>query len=154
MRPPTEQRVGLVVDALVAICKAIPDANGFDGPALQDTTRQDTVVVGDKRFGGYTVDLIPQDTFGGHGFGYLERITVALTFLSWVGDDDDVKAERDRVIEMIGLLRTAIDPQQGDQTLGDACGEAYLGRQAWLPENDQAGASVGASVLVIAETLI
>lgn len=140
MKPPTEQRVGAVVDALVTLCSAIESVSVNDGPLRQQVVQNDLLIIGDTRRNGegYTVRLEPQP--GLNADAYFEYLTVYCSAMSWSGSKT-VKPRRDRVIDLMTQTRAAI---AADVTLGGACDIAQIGTaQSWLPENNPDGALVG-----------
>jgi hypothetical protein len=145
VRPPAEQRVSDLVDALLVAANAISDVSVNDGPLAQQMMRTDTLLVG--------YDTIPVKQTRQPGLNpnaYTETITVPCWVGSWTGSKV-LKPRRDRVTEIVGLLRAGV---VADVTIGTIVDRVYLGDQTWTPYNNNDGAAMGARVLVIAETLI
>lgn len=145
MRPPTEQRVSTLIDALIAVANTIPELSVNDGPLSQKVTRADRFLVGYD-----TIPVRPIRQPGLNADAYTETITVPCWVGSWSGGKI-LKPRRDRVTEIIGLFRAALVT---DVTIGTVVDRVYLGEQSWTPYNNNDGAAMGVKVSVIAETLI
>lgn len=145
MRPPTEQRVSDLIDALMTVANGIPNVTPNDGPLRQQVIGRDVLLVG---YDSIAVKMPPTDGFDADS--YTEQITVPCWVGSWTGDKD-LKPRRDRVTEIIGLFRAGL---VADVTLGEVVDRVSLGDQTWMPYSNDDGAAMGTRVLVVTESLI
>lgn len=117
-------RVPAVVDALVTRARTLygDTAMVLDGPRTAEDLPEDVVVIGQPNTGG---ESVTNDVERAEGLGhrYVETFEVYCVASS-VGGDTDMKARRDRCLELVQLLEQGLKQDRG---LGGVCDLVGLG---------------------------
>jgi hypothetical protein len=151
MRPPVETRVGAVADWLLSTFGGFNGWEVFDGRMPSTPGGGNVIIVGPDSPESFNVT---NRKMPGLGVSYEETIRVVCVLWSWTGDSV-VKPSRHACVSGLGLVRTALDPDTGDQTLGGACDLAVVGPDmSWLQGAAQNGLACSVGFTIQAVTMI
>jgi hypothetical protein len=125
----TTTRWGAVVDALVTLCRTTDAALVLDGPTVTGDRPADYIVVGGTEDPEADGGEFTQDWNGLGARTKHETGTVTCAVLAGIGDSD-VKLARDRALNVLGQVETAI---RADPTLAGAVSSGWCHVAAGRP---------------------
>lgn len=118
----TAPRFGAVIDALVTLVGTTSAQEVYDGPPNTTTAATDYVVIGGTEDPDDEPSSFDQNWNGLGRNGKVETGEITCAILVGTGDDD-VKTVRDRALEILGEVETAVrdDPSLGGVLTGGWC---------------------------------
>ena len=140
----TITRVGVVVPALIALCRtSLPSWQVLDGPRAAQELADDILVVGTGNADTAEAYSSELDVQAGLTERLQERIAVHCEISTWNGDQDNgVPTLRSKLVTALGVLDGAF---RADQHLAGTCDRVYLGGAParWYVLQSPAGPGMG-----------
>lgn len=153
MRPTTPTRVPAVLDRLLSLVAGDAVFAGvaqYDGAPVDGPDAADVIV-----FAPSTPDQagieVTYTREPGLGNAYVERVEVLTTISCWSGDED-MKAQRDRVMVLYGALQRLLGDNQSVDGVWD---DVALGERAeWFLVPSSSGVTVAVGFYLVAASVV
>lgn len=146
MKPGIPTRVPAQIDKLLELFDAqLVDVKLYDGAPLQSPDEPDVLVVAPSTTdqSGVEVEYVEQP---GLGARYVEQSTIVCVVSSWSGDED-MRAARNRVHEIVGHIRAVLDANQVVEDCWDAVGFATAADWYLIPTETGSTAAFGFAIV-------
>lgn len=160
MKPQLGSRTGLVLDRIVALLREVPVAPAedpfaavqiIDGPAISEGAVQEDVIQvgpGDPGEPAVVVTRTPQPGLGRQAYRESGEVTM---LISCFKGDTDMKAARDRAVEVFDAVKQRMD----DHLVDDAWDSLRLGDgEVWYQVQDENGCTVYVGFTLIADSIV
>jgi hypothetical protein len=161
MKPQLGSRTGVVVDRILTILRAVPadpDPNPFekveilDGPSISEGAyEQDVIQVGpgDPGEPAVVVQRRPEPGLGRQAYRESTEVTM---LISCFNGDTNVKAVRDRAIEVFDAIKQRLDAHLVEPGAWDSL---RLGEgEVWFQVQDENGCTVWVGFTLVAESIV